>query len=154
MLNGITHPSDLIDIICVADLGAWTLAHWVECPWFYDDDFRQFRENAGALPEGSVTTGFFRYGEADYEPPTEAPNPVAVLVAELLKRLGWEDPDLRPLADYFRFARITAAGTMTPRLFGLDVLSQEVQEHLRHQGTSSGPESFWDPWYGMQGGPT
>jgi hypothetical protein len=139
----------LIDIICVADLAAWTLTHWVECPWFYDDDFRQFREKAGALPEGSVTTGFFRYGETDHEPPTEAPNPVAVLVAELLKRLGWEDRDLRPLADYFRIAGIRAAGTMTPRLFGHDVLSHEVQERLRQQPPSSGPESFWDPWYGM-----
>lgn len=149
VLNGITHPSELIDIICVADLGAWTLAHWVECPWFYDNDFREFRQKAGALPDGSVTTGFFRYGEADWEPPTEAPNPIAVLVSELLKRLGWEDQELRPLADYFRIAGIRATGTMTPRLFSLGFLSQEVQERLRHQPPSSGPESFWDPWRGM-----
>ena len=97
VLNGIDHPSELIDIICVANLGAWTLVHWVECPWLYDDDFREFRRKAGALPDGSVTTGFFRYVEADFEDredPTQAPNPVAVLVAELLKRLAWDDPDL------------------------------------------------------------
>jgi hypothetical protein len=149
VLNGIAHPSELIDIICVADLAAWTLTNWVECPRFYDNDFREFRQKAGALPEGSVTTGFFRYGEADWEPPTEAPNPIAVLVAEVLKRLGWEDRELRPLADYFRIAGIRASGTMTPRLFSLGVLSEEVQERLRHQPPSPGPESFWEPWYGM-----
>jgi hypothetical protein len=157
VLNGITRPSELIDIICVADLAAWTLAHWVECPWFYDDEFRQFREGAGAPAEGSVTTGYFRYREGDYDgydEPTEAPNPVAVLVAELLKRLAWEDPELLPLAEYFRIAGISASGIMKPRFFGLDVLSQEVQDHLRQQGPSSGSESFWDPWYGMLGGPS
>jgi hypothetical protein len=153
VLNGISHPSELIDIICVADLAAWTLTHWAECPWFYPDELRQFREEAGAPPEGSITTGYFRYGEAEYEPPREAPNPVAVLVSELLKRLAWEDLDLMPITDYFRIAGVRAFGTMTPRFFGLDVLSEEVQEHLRKQGPSSGPESFWDPWYGMLGGP-
>jgi hypothetical protein len=145
VLNGITHPSELIDIICVADLGAWTLVHFVECPWFYDDDFREFRRNAGALPDGSVATGYFRFVEADFadlEGPARAPNPIAVLVAELLKRLAWDDPDLLPIADYFRIARIAAVGSMTPRSFGLDVLSEEVQDHLRRQGTSTGPESF------------
>jgi hypothetical protein len=157
VLNRISHPSESIDIICVADLAAWTLAHFTECPWFYDVEFREFREKAGAPPEGSISTGYFRYGEGDYDDddePTGAPNPVAVLIAELLKRLAWEDPDLLPLAEYFRIAGIVASGTMTPRIFGLDVLSQEVQERLRDQGTSTGPGSFWDPWYGMLGGPT
>lgn len=157
VLNSIDHPSGLVDIICVADLGAWTLVHWVECPWLYDDDFREFRRKAGALPGGSVTTGYFRYIGANFgdreEPTEEAPNPIAVLVAELLKRLAWDDADLLPIADYFRIAGITASGTMTPRLFGLDVLSEEVQERLRHHGPSTGPEAFWDPWYGMIGGP-
>jgi len=43
---------------------------------------------------------------------------------------------------------------MTPRIFSLDALSQEVQERLRQQAPSSSPESFWDPWYGIVGGPT
>lgn len=154
VLNGAAHPSELFDIICIADLAAWTLGHLVECPWFYDDDdYRQFREKAGALPDGDVMTGFFRYGSADYETPTEAPNPIAVLVAELLKRLAWHDPDLVPLADYFRIAGITAAGTMDTRVFAFDVFSEEVQERLRQQRPSSGPEAFWDPWCGMLGGP-
>ncbi len=88
VLNAVAHPSELFDVICVADLAAWTLVHLVECPWFYDDDdYREFREKAGSLPDGDVLTGFFRYGSADYEPPAGAPNPIAVLVAELLKRL-------------------------------------------------------------------
>jgi hypothetical protein len=154
VLNGAAHPSELFDIICIADLAAWTLVHMVECPWTYEDDeYRQFRQDAGALPDGDVMTGFFRYGSADYEPTAEAPNPIAVLVAELLKRLGWDDPDLLPLADYFRIAGITAAGTMDTRVFPLDVFSEGVQERLKSQGPSTGPESYWDPWSMMLGGP-
>jgi hypothetical protein len=155
-LNGAAHPSELFDIICVADLAAWTLVHLVECPWTYEDkdhEYREFREKAGALPDGDVMTGFFRYGSADYEPAADAPNPVAVLVAEVLKRLAWDDPDLIPLADYFRAAGITAAGTMETRIFPLSVFSDEVQERLRNQGPSTGPVSFWDPWSAMLGGP-
>jgi hypothetical protein len=44
VLEAVTHPADLIDIICVADLAAWTLVHLVECPWTYhDDEYREFR---------------------------------------------------------------------------------------------------------------
>jgi len=155
VLNGATHPSSLFDFICIADLAAWTLVHLVECPWTYEDDkYRQFREKAGALPDGDVMTGFFRYGSADYEPPAEAPNPIAVLVSELLKRLAWDDPELIPLADYFRVAGITAAGTMDTRIFPLGVFSEEVQVRLHSHGPSTGPESYWDPWSAMLGGPS
>lgn len=129
-----------------------------ECPWFFDDDddYREFREKAGALPEGNVATGYFRFDKDEEEgaTPADAPNPIAVLVSELLKRLGWEDQDLRPIADYFRIAGIRASGIMAPRIFGLDVLSEEVQERLKHERPSSGLKYFWDPWYGMIGGPT
>lgn len=144
-LNVVAHPSELIDIICVADLAAWTVSHWVETPWFYDEEFRQFREKAGAPPDGSIATGFYRYGEEDPEPP----NPIALLVAHLIERLGWEDPDLRPLSEYFQMTGIRPIGTMTPRLFGHDVLSEEVQERLRLQPPISGAYAYWDPWFGM-----
>lgn len=158
VLNDAEHPSELLDIICVADLAAWTLTHWTECPWTYPDDFREFRENAGAPPEGSITTGYFRHSADDDVPPDEeplvAPNPLAVLVSELMKRLAWDDPDLLPLADYFRIAGVRGGGMMTPRFFGLDVLSDDVRYYLRQVGPSTGPESFWDEWYGMIGAPS
>jgi hypothetical protein len=154
VLNAIAHPSALMDIICVADLAAWTLMHMTESPWFFEDDYRGFREKAGALPEGNVVTGYFRFDKDEEEEATsaDAPNPVAVLIAELLNRLGWDDQDLRPLADYFRSAGIRASGIMTPRIFSLDVLSEEVQDRLKHTAPSSGLESFWDPWRGIIGG--
>jgi hypothetical protein len=74
-------------------------------------------------------------------PPAEAPNPIAVLVAELLKRLAWDDPDLMLLAAYFRVAGITAAGTMDARIFPLNAFSEEVQERLKSEGPNTGPGS-------------
>lgn len=146
MCNRASHPSELLDVICVADLAAWTLAHLVECPWFYPQNIRDARLALGVRPDGQVGSGYVRFTEGVFGPDTTTPNPVAVLIAEVLEKLAWQDENLRPIADYFRFAGLHAIGATIGRSFGLDIFSEEVQQRLHRVVPASGLDHLWDPW--------
>jgi hypothetical protein len=124
MCNRASHPSELLDIICVADLAAWTLSNFVECPWFCPEDVRDKRLALGVRPDGQVGSGYVRFTEGVLSHDTPMPNPVAVLIAEALQQLVWQDENLRPLADYFRFAGLLGMGAAIGRSFGLDIFSE------------------------------
>ncbi len=145
-LHGIGHPSDFIDVICVADLAAWTLGHFVECPWFFDGAAREVRAKLGVPAEGLVASQYTRFTEGVLAPDARKPSPVAILVTHLLQWCGWEDVDVRPIADYFRVAGLMGSGTGPAFLWPLTVFSDEVQTRLRVQPPSTGRGSFWDRW--------
>ena len=142
----VTHPSELIDVICVADLAVWTLYHFVECPWFHEGRVRRLRLAKGLRPEGQVGSTFTRFTEGAFRPEVKAPNPIAVLVAQLLQWLGGEDENLRPIADYFRFAGLLGSLGGPGFVFGLDVFSEDVQERLKLHPPTQGLQHLWDPW--------
>jgi hypothetical protein len=146
MCNRVTHPSELMDVICVADLAAWTLINFVECPWFYPDDIREARLALGVRPDGQVASSYVRFTESVLHPDAKTPNPVAVLIAEAVQELAWHDENLRPIADYFRFAGLLGSGGAIGRAFGLDVFSDGVQERLHRILPTSGLDHLWDTW--------
>lgn len=148
MCNAASHPSELLDIICVADLAAWTLINFIECPWFYPPDIRDLRLRRGVRSDGQVNTGYVRFIEGMFDPDAAIPNPnpVAVLIAEVLQQVAWQDENLKPLADYFRFTGLLGVGKAIGRIFGLNVFSEEVQQRLRHVAPTDGLGHLWDPW--------
>jgi hypothetical protein len=149
VLLGVTDPSELIDIVCVADLGAWTSGYFIECPKFWEPAVRDARIARGVNPDGEVNVHYMRYREDMYEAEAKItpPNPIAVLIESLTRELAWENSDLRPTADYFRLTGLGGGGVSLGRAYGLgEVLSTPVQQRLDVIPPSMGPESFWDPW--------
>ncbi len=142
----ITHPSQLIDIICVADLAAWTLSHFVECPWAFPPKERKLRVDVGVPPEGWVLSQFTRFADGVFAEDVRTPNPIAILVAHLLEWCAWDDVDLRPIADYFRLAGLQGSGTGLAVSYSLDVFSDGVRELLKVKPPRIGPGSAWDRW--------
>jgi hypothetical protein len=116
----------------VADLGCWIakkIANGV--PPEQPQEIGQF-----------VNTTYATWYEDSGE---SAPNAVAVAVATLLVRMGWEDPSVRPLADYFRWVGL--AGPMKGQLRGWavrDVYSAEIAAAVEARGQS--PGGLWDEW--------
>ncbi|MEV0462962.1 DUF6602 domain-containing protein [Nocardia tengchongensis] len=131
------HPRDMLDVVCVADLGCWIAAK-VPC-----------YKSPGEGPEYSGETHlvacstYATWFEDSGEPP---PNAVAVAVGTLLLRLGWEDHRNRPLADYFRWVGV--AGPMKGQLREWaplrHVFSAEVAAVLEARGGSA--TALWDEW--------
>jgi hypothetical protein len=149
LVLGDTHPSEWVNIVCVADLGAWTSGYFLECPKFYDPISRDLRVARGVNPDGQVQVHYTRFREEMFDPEAdiEPPNPIAVLMNSLFSNLAWDDLDLRPTADYFRLTGLGGSGAGLGRTYALDeVLSAPVRQRLDVIPPSMGPQSFWDPW--------
>jgi len=149
LVLGDTPPSEWIDIVCVADLGAWTSGYFVECPKFWDPTTRDLRVSLGVNPDGQVNVQYTRFREDMFDPEAniEPPNPIAILLDSLIENLAWENLDLRPTADYFRLTGMGGSGAGLGRAYAFDeVFSATVRQHLDVIPPSMGPQSFWDPW--------
>lgn len=140
-----SHPSQLIDIICVADLAAWTLGHFVECPWFFPPAQRTLRARVGVPPEGWVLSQFTRFADGVFAEDVRKPNPIAILVSHLLEWCAWDDVDLRPIADYFRLAGLQGSGTGPGVSNSLDAFSDGVRAQLKVKPPTTGRSSAWGP---------
>ncbi len=144
-LRAANHPRDVLDVVCVADAGAWFAMRISYFGprlnvWHLD----QFRE---ALPSGYASCTVF--GPAD--PGDFAENeetfpdiPVGQLCAYVTTRLAWEDPSMRPLADYFRVVGLFGRGRGSVHPWPLEtVYAPEVASRLQAGGVEPEPWSEW-----------
>ncbi|WP_406636960.1 DUF6602 domain-containing protein [Pseudarthrobacter quantipunctorum] len=137
------HPRDLINVVCVADLAIWELGIMPYMGGIYSGVEWRGQNNLYGLPEeGGALTMYQRWHEDSGQP--EA-NPLAVLIAMLFQRLGWEDPELRPLADYFRLAGLQGASQAMTHPWPLfDVYTPDLAAQLQAGALVNG--SAWNEW--------
>lgn len=100
MMDDAEHPYDLLDFVCVADLGVWTT---FRVPEVEGRVMGEGWEGLRALT-GVMTTG-----------PVQPVTPVADLVSWLWRRLGERDADLARLANSMLTTRTTGGGEIPYR---------------------------------------
>jgi hypothetical protein len=141
-----SHPSEVLDVTCVADLGTWTAmrmsylgprngAAWENHP---------YREH---FPDGVAicsVSGPYRE-ELERKQERFPIIPLAQLCGYLTQRIAWVDESVRPLADYLRVTGTwgASAGEMRPWALG-EVYTEEVTTRLR-QGNHDGGRR-WSEW--------
>jgi hypothetical protein len=134
------HPSQLIDLICVADLGVFYLTHMVRVGPLLDDDAAQVLGEDE--PDGGIVSCYLQNstGETYLEDPNA--RMLGQMISYVMDRLAWEDPSLRRFADYMWEATTTGG---IGRLFGwrADVLSPAVRQRIL-DGSCSGEQ--WSKW--------
>ncbi|TWT37648.1 hypothetical protein KOR34_26060 [Posidoniimonas corsicana] len=135
------HPRELLDVLCVADLGAWTqdslaffgprvLAEW---PTHVLGDW--------GANEGQVNTSFIAHAYSSHSQSDEF-TPIGALIAKLTLQLAREEPSLRSLARYYRVANLYGSGRGIIRHWDpTAVYSETVQ-----QGIASGKLTSNKPW--------
>ena len=128
----VSHPRQTLDLLCVADLGAWTssksvfvsrqddpeklvLSSYVERILFHDDRFGHFK-------------------------------PIVSLISNLSQRLAWENPTLRNFAEYYRITNISSNSQSSLRLWSSSIYSEMVRRRAEAGYLSTGQTSFWDEW--------
>ncbi len=129
--NHAIHAREHIDLVCVADT----------CVALKSVEFRRLAN----LPDSSPDQLLCLVG--NFFACTGSPS-IGSLLAYLLIRLGWEDPHVRPFAEYFRLAR------MLSRSFGgaanLDPpgLTPETEAAARERSADflDSPPWSWDEW--------
>ncbi len=144
--TAVTHPSRMLDIVCVADAGTFMAERTAEFPdmvWQPPDNFVQ--RGVGAM---SVYRGPHHPNEQERQ---EAA--LGRLMWYLMRRLAWDEPSLRSLVQHYNSAGLSDGGG-TPRVWPQDgVLPNEVFSALRtHSAHARHPRPIsieWDEWSGI-----
>ncbi len=132
----VSHPRQTLDLLCVADLAAWT-------------SFKSAFASRQNEPDKLVLSS---YVERILSPDNQLEHftPIVTLVSNLSQRLAWENPTLRNLADYYRITNV-AGSPITKRQ--IDVLwststiySEEVYSRFLADDYLTRSYAIWDEW--------
>lgn len=150
--NIVRHPREMLDVLCVADLGVWTA---MKSPYIGPKRFDnpdQDQEIANVIntsakklfgPQGRMITSYMNRpcknhdGEIQYYP-------IGIMITHLLHKLAWEDTYIRPLAKYFRMSDMTGTGEGEVRIWET---SEIYTKQLRDEIVKNRPPTLpWDEW--------
>jgi hypothetical protein len=146
------HPREMIDLVCVADLCTLTLLKkWVP-------------HQNGTNQPSAILSGYFQHSPQYFRSMfqkagvpfggRDAPY-ISVFLTSMLTRLGWENPSLRDLADYFyeagaggdtNFSGFSHADIL--RFWPKNVLSDSTFAKLMDDQVPH-TTNAWDEWTGI-----
>lgn len=138
----IHHPRLQLDLLCVADLGAWTSSKITFFGPGLIPDWSKMAEFYGQ--NGSATSGYIGHTHG-YEQQVAHFTPIGVLVSHLSQKLAWENPSLRDLADYYRITNIAGSGEGYMRNWPSSIYSEEIRSRVEAGNLSNG--NPWDEWH-------
>jgi len=131
----IDHPIKMPDVICVSDLATWSASKAVYLPNMKFDKITKVMTHLPSHPKS---------GYVCYSSNSDTNNPIGSLITILLNRFAWENPQIRPLADYFRNSNIKGQGSGMFRNWPINIYSDEVQTKLLSGKFLTG--KLWDEW--------
>lgn len=130
-----THPNQSMDLLCVADLGTWSLVKNTYV------DMGEPRPNPSV--KGAPMSGFVGFTNKTSGQDGEF-TPIGSMVFNLSQRLAWETPEIRSLADYYRCTNLSGVGVGSMRNWDSSIYSEYVREKVE-RGNYSEYKS-WDEW--------
>lgn len=138
--SDISHPRDLIDLVCVAALGFWSriyLARY-DAEWQPGDRAAAFRKlfqsdwgvATAMVSSPAVQEGVYR--------------PIGALLANITRRLAWDEPGGRDIADYYQRAGLGGTGGGDLRFWPPSVYSDKTAEKIAAGALRN--RVLWDEW--------
>lgn len=140
--KSVTHPRFEIDFVCVADLASWTASYVTRYEAAWRPDERDRLASIFGASCGPMTSTICHSKEAQSQ--SEAFQPVGSLLDGLTQALGWADPGVRDIADYYRRANLGGAGSGNMRPWPLTVYSSDVAAQIEGGRITNGQP--WDEW--------
>lgn len=136
----ITHPIQMPDILCIADLECWSSSKTV---FVAAKGFAQLIQNNRY--EGQVLSVSSYIGRTRL-PWQRRDNYTSIgeMLISLYRKIAWEYPNLRQLSRYFTLTKIAGSGQGGPRIWLGSIFSDEVREKIELRQPRSGV--FWDEW--------
>jgi hypothetical protein len=138
--EGPQHPSEMIDLICVADTASYNLAKWVHIGRNISREERVELKGEFGGSEG-VLTGYFCSWHDEQNP--NLGTDLGAFICDLMEKLAYADPGIRDIARYFVETGIHGGGIGKPRLWRSKILTPETLAVLRSKGAS---EDRWSEW--------
>ena len=136
----VDHPSDMMDLICVADVGTFVLDKSVHLGPVIDDDRLDIFEDDAHI--GGIMTSYIGTGEAEEDPYNSDGDLFGTLIRYLTTKLAFEDISLRTFAEYLTLSGAWS-GIGRTILWKPEVLTSKVLEKLNENGCSEGEWSKW-----------
>lgn len=140
----VTHPRDMLDVVCVADLGAWTpmkMAGFI--PQQFEGHWETVRAGHGFPPEGGVSTSYMQPAVRDADGQA-VDNPFGVMLGRIMRLLGYEDVSVRAFADYWRIAGLGGSGGGGGRPWQWSVYTPPTATRVRNGALTTG--FSFDEW--------
>ena len=135
----VQHPREALDVLCVADLGAWTVTkmNYINPNQFPDPAM-------AALYGGWASSGYVgHYLNLPRQEPTFSP--LGTLFSFLYHKLAWAYPDMRNLDNYFSQVRMRGTGEGMTRRWNLSIYSEKTKERVSN-GECQNPGEHFDEW--------
>ena len=126
----VPHPCLGLDLLCVADLAAWT-------------SFKETLVLPQITPDKIASSTYLEHAPI-HEKQVEYFTPIGALVYDLSQRLAWEDPALRDLADYYRITNIAGSAEGILRLWSTSIYSTSTQSRVEMGDLSN--DKAWTEW--------
>lgn len=131
----VAHPRQGLDLLCIADLAAWTL---------FKLTFLPPRNNPPRDEEAG--TAYMKHTTAR-DDQVENSTPIGVLISSLSRKLAWEDSALRDVADYYQDTELSGGGSGKQRSWTPNsIYSKKVYDRMGVRGPLIGKANLWDEW--------
>jgi hypothetical protein len=147
------HPREGLDVVCVANEAAFLQSrsslldrnHGLSI----SGDSQMMPATGYTIVSPDKTFAAYRFGEEE-RPDRNPFTPIGTFLCFLLRRLAWEDPAIRPLADYFSMTGVQGAGVTPVRWWPVSVYDTATQLRLQ-EGLNAIPPRLpnfqpWDEW--------
>lgn len=140
--GSVTHPREMLDIICVSDLAVWRASKMVYIGPPYVSRSSELQKIYGR--DGSTTTSYILHSY-EIENQINEFTPIGAMLSSLFEKIGWEYPGIRGLSDYYRLVNIGGSGHGSMRLWNTsDVFSNEVLKPIFSGQLKNGVP--WSEW--------
>ena len=142
----VTHPSEMPDLLCVANLGTWVKG----CGTWIGPGMNVWSEQMADIYglEGAVTTAYVGITKNSSDSwAADQPRgftPIGAMISKLLSRLAADDERLRRLAMYFIKTGLQGRGKGQQRIWPGEVYSPEVRAGIAAGRLVNGRP--WDEW--------
>lgn len=138
----VSHPRLQLDLLCVADLAAWTSSVTTFIGPSQVPDWSKMAPMYG--PTGAAVSAYVGHTRTN-ELQVEQFTPTGVLISHLSQKLAWDNPSFRDLADYYRRTNIAGSGKGNMRTWPSSIYSEEIRPRVEAGALVSG--EVWDEWH-------
>lgn len=142
--NQIDHPRKLLDLICVADLAAWTSSittrnNPLRPPGW---NHKMNKPDKG----GTASTSYIGHKKT-HENQVDHFTSVGVFISYLSQKLAWENIEYRSLADYYRVINMSGSGDGKGimRNWDYDIYTSAIKRKIEF-GMGLSNDVLWDEW--------
>jgi hypothetical protein len=138
---GVEHPRNMLDLICIADTAIYRLYKTILIG--PNTPMEQLPEDilTGPGANEGISIGYTCTWQDDDSPTYNTV--LGTLIADLFKRMAYEDQTIRPMAEYYTLGGLDTGGISKPHFWFPEVLSKNVLKQLRSEGTEEGEWSEW-----------